>query len=350
MPQQLDWNVQYGVIGIENQDGTEGIEISYLSPAVTSDMSILLVPQETYKIEPSESMEFDVRLNAKKLFQNKYTYNIPVNNNAPNGVGLNVPVALTVSGSPEITVPDSIDFGTNQILAGEGSNKNTREFEVTNIGTSHFYITSLQQSLPGKFITEVYVEEENTMTGEVQWFWKPLYEPFDPSTPTISKLIVHAGEAIQMRTTYIGNEPGIFRDSLIVRTSVFNKQRVAVQFYGESLNPPIVGLDTAYFEAYAQSGNKNFSEAFRLNNFEGGSNLDYTIEVEYVRATGDDENDYIWPFENTGVSKTFGFTPEILSRKSETIAKKSAKTELFNRVLAYENATQPESNLGFGGG
>jgi len=159
-------------------------------------------------------------------------------------------------------VTDSIYFGPVQIVDGPG-NKRTREFEIRNIGTAHFYIGKLEQTLPDVYKTEALLETENMLTGEPEWLWIPLFE-FSSTTSTQTPITVHAGQVLRLRTTFAPETSGIFDDGLIINTTIRNHKPDTIRFYAEAFMPPVVGVDTSYIEAFAESDNVVNSESFIL--------------------------------------------------------------------------------------
>ena len=200
-------------------------------------MSILLVPLEKYKIPAGGSMDFDVNLDARKLPQESYKYNIPVLNNSPSGRNLKVPVTFNVSGTPEFATIDSVDFGEQLIVSGP-KNKHTREFEIENTGTAHFRILKMEQALPETFKVDGYLQIKNPMTGELEWQWTPM---FDGSSKVSNKtpILILAKQKAKFRVSFSPGIASTFTDQLILTTTVRTHPTDTISFFAKSLNPPV---------------------------------------------------------------------------------------------------------------
>jgi hypothetical protein len=99
-------------IGIENSDGTDGLEIYYMAPYTIDNYSILITtdwlaisPSSSY-IAPSENEIATITLSAKHLALGTYTGNIYLDSNDPVDSLIIIPVSLTVTGGCDYAVGD----------------------------------------------------------------------------------------------------------------------------------------------------------------------------------------------------------------------------------------------------
>jgi len=243
---------------------------------------------------------------------------------------------------------DSIDFGENLIIDGS-ANYHTREFEIKNNGTAHFYISRLEQKYPADFKVEGFIEVINIMTGKSEWLWSPLFE----NSSTISNkvpFLIKAKQSMKLRVSFEPENAGVFEDGLIIKTTIRNHTGDTILFLAESMFPPVVNVDTSYLEVYAVSDNVVETKSFELDNFSGGSKLIYSLNIEYKRDV-EEKSSSGQSFSAFNL-KSAGIGPILqTSNKSGKRTKSAnASTELFNRILSYENASEADINLGFGGG
>ena len=62
---------QFGTIGIENEDGTDGVMISQYQKVVNTDMAITSYPAHMYTILPSQTRDFKMLLDACLLYTSR---------------------------------------------------------------------------------------------------------------------------------------------------------------------------------------------------------------------------------------------------------------------------------------
>jgi len=312
-----------GCIGIENQDGTDGVQLSYNQKFINSDVAVSLYPSEKYVIPAGGSKEFDVTLDSKTLIGGKYTYDVNVINNAPSGLDLQVPVTLTVIGTPEVEVPDSVYFGDIMI---EG-NPYVQEFQITNPGTEKFYINDIAQNLAENVLIE--------------------YNDYDKWYQVSSMPVpyrVEAQTSLDMRITLDPLVASDLNDTLVISSSDVGLNKIPI--IAEAFMPPVVNTDTDLIEVYASVSDYTEIKDLVIDNSEGGYDLNYSVTIDYDRSEETSIQD--------GEELTFtsiGDTPELLENKISTISdrKEDANSKEYNRILSHDDATEAESALGYGG-
>jgi hypothetical protein len=72
------------LVGIENQDGTKGIQVSARTTGIIRQGTVVtFLPTETYEIDAQGSQDFDVHLSAKSIYAGQYTDELVFHNNTP---------------------------------------------------------------------------------------------------------------------------------------------------------------------------------------------------------------------------------------------------------------------------
>ncbi len=153
---------QQGTIGIENEDGTDGVMISNYQTVVNSDMAITLYPARSYTIPPTETKDFKMLLDARDLVAGSYADSIAFTNDDPDALDLTLPTKLVISGTPEITLPSPIVYDT--VLVNPAVPTAIKEFEVKNTGTANFTLNGITQLLPNDVLVETYEVNNNMGT------------------------------------------------------------------------------------------------------------------------------------------------------------------------------------------
>jgi hypothetical protein len=131
-------------IGIENLDGSDGLQVAFNEAYVTDSLAVRFTPGCDWlstnfiggTLQPGDSTEVLVTADAGNLTVGDYLCNLIVSSNALNEPQITIPVNFTV-GIPNIAVfPDTLDFG--QQLLGTSD---TLQTTVSNIGDVPLFIT-----------------------------------------------------------------------------------------------------------------------------------------------------------------------------------------------------------------
>lgn len=326
----------YGSIGIENIDGTKGITVAYYQSYVNSDMSIAFYPTRPYTIAPAQSKDFIMDLSAKELISNSYSDSIEFASNDPYNLHKKLPVKIVVSGTPQITLPEPINFG--DVLVDPKVTSIVKEFEVKNPGSANFTISSLSQKFANDLKVETYLKIDNI------WYWTNV------ANSGVFPNSVLAHQSTKFRVTLTPQTPKQLLDTLVLNTTLgVPVQKIAIS--AMVYNPPVVSTNVDTIKLYAPNSQFKKTEEVILGNLTGGYNLNYSLTMDYVRDT------------TVTTNNTIANNSTILTRPSQTatvplseikLSNSNTKTVIntskaYNRVLAYENATEAASVLGYGG-
>ena len=116
-------------IGIENELGTDGLEISYNTPYVHDGLAVEIATDSGFlKVDPSSgsipagsSMEIEMILDATNLTEGDYSAEITISSNDPDESEIVIPVNLQVTTIETSVSCEVLDFGV--VLVGDSSSQ-----------------------------------------------------------------------------------------------------------------------------------------------------------------------------------------------------------------------------------
>ena len=137
-----DFVLDKSLIGIENQDGTKGLQISYKNDFIHNNFAIYVYNKslsyistepDNAEISSLDSMDFVLTFDASNLKSGSYNSNMVINSNDPENSIINIPVIFkVVPAPPEISVsPLKLNYALN-----EGS-RQTKLLNITNNGAGN---------------------------------------------------------------------------------------------------------------------------------------------------------------------------------------------------------------------
>lgn len=338
----------FGVIGVENSDGSEGVQIADHNNKNRNKTAYELTPVNKYVIAAGGSKAFNVVLNATELFAGNYTANLDLINNAPSGQGMSIPVSLTVTGSADISSPESVEVGDILVIETPGNWGSTfksyeKTFEIENKGSAKAEITQFDISKLSSSKVYASVLAQDWFGGwSYQWIDVANLPSYDWNTGSIIPLFLEPKSVMQYKVEITPEMAGEVKDSLTVITDQGN---YVIAINGIAFTPPALTTNPDTLEVYAQLPTHSETKSIVLDNTSGGYKLDYSLAINYTR-----------PVQKTATSvdpQTMSFAvvePVLVSKKLDKHKRKSTKSaNSFNRELSYESATEAETGLGYGG-
>ncbi len=338
----------FGVIGVENFDGTEGVQIADRTYKNRNKTAYELSPVNKYVIAAGGSKTFNVQLNAKELFAGNYTADLGLINNSPSGQGLSIPVSLTVTGSAEVNTPASVEVGDILVVETPGNWGSTfksyeKTFDVENSGTAKAEITQFDISKLMSSTVYASVLAQDWFGGwTYQWIDVANLPSIDWNTGSTIPLFLEPKSVMQYKVEITPQMAGEVKDSLTVIT---DKGNYVIAINGNAFTPPVLTADPDTLEVYAQLPTHAETKSVLLDNTAGGYKLGYSLAIAYKR-----------PVQTASMSvdpQTLSLTtaaPILGSQKLDKPKRRTSKSALsFNRELSYESATAAETGLGYGG-
>ncbi len=337
----------FGVIGVENIDGTDGLQIADHNYTYRNELAYELYPAKKYTVPAGQSKEFNVNISAKELFADQYTDELKLINNAPLSQGFSIPVNLTVTGSANIIAPASVDLGDVLVVETPESwvspfKSYEKEFVIENSGSAKAEI--LQFDVSNMASSTVYAYMLGT-----DWFGNPIWDwiqvsnlpAMDWSTGQPIPLYLQPKSAMKYKVAIAPTSQNEISDKLSVIT---DKGTYEIALTANAFMPPVINLNSDTIKVFAQTTSANESKTLVLDNTAGGYELQYGLNIDYKR-TSQKSSSVV-----SNNLKTSADAPKLLAVKNEgPINKTKSLKDSYNRQLSYESETVPTSNLGYGG-
>ena len=243
-------------VGIENADGTEGLQIAFNTTYLKSNLAILIsthhndfiksVDPVSGTIPSGNSIDIQVELSADSISPDNYESALMISTNDPSNPEPQVPVYFHVNGTPRIGVTDNtLDFGTVFI-----TDTLTQQVEIINTGTDSLRITGITGDNSVFFIknfTETVIYKDETVAYDV--YFAPLVEQ-----NYLQEMIIHSNAA--------------------------NQSELPVQLTGEGVLPPVIAVSPDSFFVDVLTGDI-VTETLTIDNSAGNSILEYSINIDY---------------------------------------------------------------------
>ncbi|WP_282037003.1 S8 family serine peptidase [Saccharicrinis aurantiacus] len=337
-----------GIVGIENQDGTSGIQVSANTLGVIYDKSIVtFLPTDTYEVEPEGEMEFDVHLNAKSIYGGTYESNLLFENNTPSAPDFSIPVTLNVIGEDKIVIEDTLNLGTLFIaddpdVDGERSNiYYDFNYTVSNEGTNplHIYQVRLEEGF-----------RIGTSMGDNEKFGNP---ENDEEWADIGRQYINYTLKPNTRETFnlrvMPMEIEDISDNMVIFCNA-NEGNIKIPITGEFRLPPVIEADTSLIEVFANTDDEEEQRSFTFKNI-GASDLDYRLEVNFKM-----EDDFSLA-QNALDAKNFFTSAEAMPLKKQVLVSSfddeddepSFNPDDYNNVLQHDDNDEYTLAFGYGG-
>jgi len=219
------------------------VEISDLN---ISPSWIDIISNASGTISPSNNVDVDMQFNAFNIIGGNYEANLQINNNDPFDPEVDIPLYLTVVGTPtyELT-PDSLNFGT--IYFGELADL---DFTVTNTGTDSLFVTGINTgnsdftASPDNFKVAVDSSQLVTVTYLPSATGADLGEIIQISNAATSDTVTLTGNAIA--PPVISVTPDSLADTLLIGDQTFHQLTISNVGFSDLEYNIIVDFEPAY--------------------------------------------------------------------------------------------------------
>jgi subtilisin family serine protease len=319
-------NTRLGTIGVENENGSDGVRVAAFQNFIEDKLAVMLVPANRLDIAAGESVMMNLKVDASQLFGGEYTGNLLMQTNVPGSTNLEIPLNLIVNGVSHLAVGQSIDMGEVVGYEKDGVLKTfSKEFTIGNDGSATLDISQLQLGSGENF--SLWMEFSD-------WFgnyWDLVPPDFAFSlTPKTSK-------KFKIEVTPVPGEY-LLTDSLII-TNNSAENLIKVPVKADVILPAVMSIDKSTITFVAPDHNFTGADAFAIDNSEGQSVLNYSMSVKYKR-TG--------KAAFSSSQKLSGDMPRLSVVKNNRLTPSVTSVEGYNRTLEYSDAQESEGTIGFG--
>ena len=327
----------FGVIGVENADGSDGVQLAFNQHYIKDGLAVSLTPAEKQIIPAGQSKQLNVSLDAKHLNKGEYTGNFRIFNNAPLQEEMMVPVSLTVNGEPAMDIIDPIEYG--EVMAyefrgdfGPEPMSYYQEFSVKNTGSDVLEFTSIAFEDGSEAKVEIYFTDPTwgiISWAEINYFTMPVLVPGEKAKLRVRLMPTGTKAEINDKLVFVSNLPaGDFK--LPISASV--------------ILPPVIELSQDSVAVIANTPDYQEVRTVTIDNTNGLSVLNYQLGINFLREGEEQEE-----AEASAAVNAMGSTVKLL--ETELVDVNSIQTfseESYNTVLEYDTLTDVARGLGFG--
>ena len=338
-----------GIAAIENQDGTKGQQLSYRTTGyLFAKTAAVFVPVVNYILAPGASQPINVTLDASKLAASVNSGIIALTNNTPDQPNLNIPVSLTVTGTPAISVPAQVDFGTlmGYVTTGTTWKTYTKTFYVKNTGTANLTLTSITPT----------TETPNQMTASAGYVYFSAFPAGWAWSASLNNTVLAPGDSLYCRivVTPKGTNPATtaipaINNTVTIATSTVGLTVPTILVTANNIYKPIVSFTpktiavTANDTTYKSTANVTITNSQIPN----AADLNYKLSLSLTRPITTSANSL------SAISNKFttdGRLP-VAAYKSSISTTGIAPLDVpgYNRTLEYTTKTTKDTQLGYGG-
>ena len=334
------------IVGLENHDGTEGLQVSTRTTAIIDDKTVItFYPKETFEIEAQSSKAFDVVLNSNSLFGGEFKTDLIFENNTPSNPEMTIPVTMNVIGQDSIVVQDTLDLGEVYIVDHNNDGYTSPykrfdyEFTISNEGSRPLFIRNL--TMQTGFATGIIMgDDEKFGNGNSDDGW------FDISRTYIyHTLKPNESETFNLRVTPMAE--GDIVDSIRVICDV-EEGEIKIPVSATFIMPALIDIHSEGIHIYANSTNDTDQKSFSISN-KGKADLQYEMEILFERNSDGASSFNSYRVEETAVVNSSAKLEVQKNSNVNTFADSYIDRDEYNRILEYENNESSDGSLGYGG-
>ncbi len=327
-----------GVIGVENADGTDGVQLALYQEYIKDKLAVSLTPAEKVIVPAGTSKQLNIAVDASRLNKGTYNGNFRIFNNTPQNSEVMVPVTLTVNGEPALETSEMIEFGEVMAYKEKGDDglapkEYFQEFAVKNTGRDILDVTGINLTNGSELLAEMEIADR---WGRNIWIEIPASNPFALVPGDQAKLrirLIPTGEIAELNDT-------------LVFVSNLSTGDYRIPVHASISLPPALGVDLENVSVLANTPDHQETRIVTIDNTNGQSPLVYHLGINYQRQ-GEEKD-----AEETSASMHSLQSPYTLliedgfGIRSTSVAPMSE--ESFETILEHDTLSTPANILGFG--
>jgi subtilisin family serine protease len=244
-------------VGIENEDGTDGLQIAFNTTYLEESLSIYIStgPAFIEEVTPTdgslatgESVEVTVTVNTQDLEAGNYEENLAISSNDPVTPEAQVYVLMHINGVPEIDVASqALDFG--EVFVGIAD---TLDLMINNVGTDTLVVDSI-----------VFNSES----------------PFSLANSSFP-IAIEAGHTSPVNVVFEAFTLDSFAASMSVYSNDLDNSPLEIDLQANSVDAPVIVASPDRFDEALNTG-ETATQTLSIDNSAGGSGLFWDLDVRY---------------------------------------------------------------------
>ncbi|TRZ46234.1 S8 family serine peptidase [Robertkochia solimangrovi] len=315
----------YGLVGIENKEGTEGLQIAHYQEYINNGVAIDIYPAKKETLEPGESRSYDLTFNTEGVNSGVYEESLKVFNNSPLTPEVIVPIDLEVTGEPALTFnPEVIELGEKIVEPGASY---ATEFSFINSGTKTMTVQNLRMEDGSTAVIE-------HLVYNFRWGWQ-----WTTIRSTDSFIVEPGFESKSFRLTITPAEANeAYVNKVLADTDFGTTEELLINAVFKLPPSFTVNEEEIFHLAF---NNDLYAHTLNLGNLEGESPLQYAISMNYLR---EDVVPAAVPNSAKGAS--------VLLKQQLNVAPNLGVAPFntdFANVLSHDNAVTPYTSVGYNG-
>ncbi|GAA4312769.1 hypothetical protein GCM10023149_08260 [Mucilaginibacter gynuensis] len=328
-------------VGIENETGAEGIQISKFQSYIEDKLAIVFTPSYKFSIPQGQAKTYALKFDATTLSGGDYHSNLILQNNTPSAKSVSIPVSLSVKGTPQITVADTIDMGAVIITGNNTTSINY--FNISNNGSATLNIKSMAFT-NAKGLSLEYGKINSTFFG-TDTVWTAVNKIFPANSIDVPPFGNGMFRIIEDVTA-----PATYNTELKITSNA--AATTSVKVVGTVVYPPLMSVYERAIHTQANDSTAVITKSFTIDNTKGRSALNYGLNIQYQR--GDDK--LTGNVLSVSASKRVKTTSKAKIGGKKLAAVKALPHTVANgatinsSVLEHDNATSATNLIGTGEG
>lgn len=328
------WNGIYGMAGLQNNAGDEGVQIP--QRCMTLNSAIEFYPVKSGKVTPSSMANVAITMDTD-LMAGNYESAIEVKTNVPTSPTVEIPVNLTITGEPNAVFPEEVAC---EAVTGTTSGTGYLEipFEIKNTGTAPFEITNVDaDGLIGYEATIGMLFYWGTYFDDWTWSERVGWARYVPGTVlTVGK------EPLKLKVMVMDNYTVADYDvPMVFSVEGLTESSVTVPFKLSITEAPYLMFASPEIRISGVSDDYKEQLEIMFGNI-GSYKLNYSIELDPSGVGAEDATD---SGDNGGVMPMSANEPSVMSTQvSESVHEvELSKTKSTRNDTAEETPDLPSS-------
>ncbi|MCK5908078.1 MAG: T9SS type A sorting domain-containing protein, partial [Flavobacteriales bacterium] len=321
-----------GLIGIENEDASEFVQVSYFQKFAGKDVAVEFSPAIKKTLKGGESKNLEIVFDATNRFASESVEYLSITTNDPLNSNIEIPAHVIINGDPVAELTNDLAFG--EVMVSPITKFYSKEFNITNTGSARMIVGRLELEHNVDAVLQAQVYDR---AGKILWVDLPsTYVPRDFDIEPF-KSVGPFRILLSPENSNFLNRP--YTNKLKMRTD-FGARKTEFNITADYSLPPLVTVDKTEI-SHVSFDNSLIYDNVKLGNINGDSELKYSISLDYNRET-------IAPsfIETAFVSGELNVIKKTISASANI---QSVKEETYNRILAYDLESAPNNAIGLGG-